>query len=250
MSDPKRLFDEGGSLAREILGSADRDRPSDEARRKAALVLGLPLAAAAATASTTTSASSASLGAPSLPAAIAAKGVAMKWVLAAVVAASAATGTLLVNPAPRPTAPTPIQSSAPVPVPVPIPMSAPIVEEAPPPAPPPPVVSKRLVATPKKPMALAPPELPAKLDLAGEVALLDRAKLALAAGEPAAALTVLDTYDHSGAESLIPEAQALRIDALVASHDPAAARAAAIAFIARFPSHRLSLRYRALAEAP
>jgi len=248
MSDPKRLFDEGGSLAREILGSADRDRPSDEARRKAALVLGLPLAAAAATASTTTSASSASLGAPSLPAAIAAKGVAMKWVLAAVVAASAATGTLLVNPAPRPTAPTPIQSSAPVPVP--IPMSAPIVEEAPPPAPPPPVVSKRLVATPKKPMALAPPELPAKLDLAGEVALLDRAKLALAAGEPAAALTVLDTYDHSGAESLIPEAQALRIDALVASHDPAAARAAAIAFIARFPSHRLSLRYRALAEAP
>jgi hypothetical protein len=112
--------------------------------------------------------------------------------------------------------------------------------------------SPRRAASPSpSPFVVAEPAPPPSLGLADEILRLDRAKTALAAGEPAAAIELLDTYDRDApAGALRPEAHALRIDAVLATGDRAAAAGLARDFLARFPEHHLRLRYAGLATEP
>lgn len=103
-----------------------------------------------------------------------------------------------------------------------------------------------------RPSVVAKPALVAPvLELADEVQRLDRAKTALAAGEPGAALELLDAYDRDAPMgALRPEALALRIDAVLATGDRSTAAALARTFTARYPDHHLRLRYAELAAEP
>jgi hypothetical protein len=112
--------------------------------------------------------------------------------------------------------------------------------------------TRRAPSAPPRPPAVTVREpAPASLGLADEILRLDRAKTALAAGEPGAALELLDTYERDApVGALRPEAHALRIDAVLATGDRAAAAGLARDFVARFPEHHLRLRYAALASEP
>ena len=88
------------------------------------------------------------------------------------------------------------------------------------------------------PLAPAPassPSAPAS-PMTLELATLDQARAALAQGNPAGALSILDAYaarfPHA---SMAPEATVLRIEALVRAGDTAAARRVADAFLASNP---------------
>jgi outer membrane protein assembly factor BamD (BamD/ComL family) len=68
------------------------------------------------------------------------------------------------------------------------------------------------------------------------VALLDRARAALASGNPTGALEILDSYQQIfGKGNLRPEATYLRIQALNQSGQHAAARDLATRFLAEHP---------------
>jgi outer membrane protein assembly factor BamD (BamD/ComL family) len=72
--------------------------------------------------------------------------------------------------------------------------------------------------------------------LADELRALDRAAAAVAAGEARRALDLLDAHDRDFKEgALSQEADVIRVEALAASGDDAAASAHARAFLARFP---------------
>jgi hypothetical protein len=106
----------------------------------------------------------------------------------------------------------------------------------------PPAVDRRAVAAPlaAEPIVALPTELE----------LLRRARIANAAGDPAAGLALLDEHARlypSGA--LVEEAAALRIEALVRSHDERTARAEALRFEKRFPQSAYLERIRALTRA-
>jgi len=120
------------------------------------------------------------------------------------------------------------------------PAAAPPVAE--PPAPPP-VVEPAPPAT--RP---APPAEPARR-LAAEVALVDRARGELRAGNLAAALAALAAYHQQfPAGDLDAEAEVVTIETLIASHDLTQARARGIAFLARFPRSPLVQRVRSLLD--
>jgi hypothetical protein len=91
----------------------------------------------------------------------------------------------------------------------------------------------------KAPLARAPGEATSAIDsdsLAAEVQSLDVARRALASGDAATALALLDVHDRRFAQQALgPEAQALRIRALARGGDRAAAVAAYRAFAARNP---------------
>jgi hypothetical protein len=72
-------------------------------------------------------------------------------------------------------------------------------------------------------------------DVAREVAILDRARAALAAGSPARALEVLDTSRQLPARALVPEATILRVRALLALGDIVRAREVTDLFASRAP---------------
>lgn len=81
-----------------------------------------------------------------------------------------------------------------------------------------------------------------------ELAQLDRARAALAAGRADAALVTLDAYERSTPRAVLRlEAEVLRIDALSRSGRTAQARARAAAFLARHPKSVLAARVRQLA---
>lgn len=108
------------------------------------------------------------------------------------------------------------------------PSAAPIVSAAPPPsapAPAPVVLSSPPVAPPSPVPSQAPSEL----------ALLRRAKSSLPA-DPAAAFAALSAHARLHPHGVLrEEAEALRIDALFASNDREATRAAALRFLATHP---------------
>jgi hypothetical protein len=75
-----------------------------------------------------------------------------------------------------------------------------------------------------------------KTPLAIEVASLDRARAALASGQPTRALAVLDTYQRAFPRgTLRPEAMYVRVQALMEVGDRAAAHDLAVRFIAQYP---------------
>jgi hypothetical protein len=73
--------------------------------------------------------------------------------------------------------------------------------------------------------------------LAAEVAAIDRARRALAAGSPSSALDILDRYDRESATHVLaPDAQALRIQAEKARGNDAVATRLAEKFLASHPN--------------
>ncbi len=83
--------------------------------------------------------------------------------------------------------------------------------------------------------------------LSDEVAALERARRALADENGATALKALSDYDREFKQrTLGPEAEALRIEALLKSGNAAAGNAAAQAFLARHPKSPLAKRVRSL----
>jgi outer membrane protein assembly factor BamD (BamD/ComL family) len=80
--------------------------------------------------------------------------------------------------------------------------------------------------------------------------MLERARGAMASGNPAQALAVLDTYtDRFPYPALLPEATVLRIEALTKAGDPSAARRAADAFLAANPASPYADRIRTILAA-
>jgi hypothetical protein len=91
----------------------------------------------------------------------------------------------------------------------------------------------------------------APLGLAGETAILDRARSALGRGDPRGALAELDRYDAAPAPKILgQEATMVRIEALSAKGDAAAARALARGFLAKNPGSTYDDRVRALIAEP
>lgn len=83
-----------------------------------------------------------------------------------------------------------------------------------------------------------------------ELGTLEQARRALAAGEPARALSLLDAYSASYPRgSMGPEATVLRVEALVRAGDPSAAARLGNAFLASNPQSPYAGRVRALLGA-
>jgi len=92
------------------------------------------------------------------------------------------------------------------------------------------------------------PAAPAVGALRDETSLIDGARAALAAGSPAEALALLDRYRARHPRGmLLPEALAMRIEAIDRSGDHARARALARSFIAEHPQSPLAPRLARLA---
>ena len=129
----------------------------------------------------------------------------------------------------RPAAPTPVAER-------------PMVSEQPPVAP---TGSGRLevVTPPPAPPAVESQKTaaPGPGTLHDEIALLDRARAALAAGSPAQARSMLERYRTRYPHGmLLPEALAMRIEAIDRSGDHARARTLALAFLAEYPKSPLA----------
>jgi outer membrane protein assembly factor BamD (BamD/ComL family) len=83
--------------------------------------------------------------------------------------------------------------------------------------------------------------------LPAEIALLDQARGAVAAGEPARALAILDGYTvRFPRGAMAPEATVLRIEALVKAGDRPAATRFADAFLATAPTSPYTTRIQSL----
>jgi len=123
--------------------------------------------------------------------------------------------------------------------PPPEPVAEPAIAEPPPAPPPAPDETAAAVEAPP------PPIDPRRL--AAEVALLDRARAAVAAHDTAGALALLDEHRRSfGDGALVAEAEVVRIEALVAAHRTAEAAGLGRAFLTRFPHSPLAARVRSL----
>jgi hypothetical protein len=115
---------------------------------------------------------------------------------------------------------------------------------------PPSVVAPALVEAPRAPSNLDSPRDALPPDLASEIALLDGARAANAAQDPARALALLQTYDEkSDAKRLAPEAIYLRIEALAKLGQRDAAAALAQSFLAAHPRSPHERHIRALFSA-
>jgi TolA-binding protein len=105
-------------------------------------------------------------------------------------------------------------------------------------------------AAPVAPPAAAPPPLtPGPSRLAVEVALVDRARSRLGAGDHAAALAALADYHRQFPNGdLDAEADVVTIEVLIAQREPDKARRLGTAFLGRFPRSPLAQRVRSLLD--
>ena len=79
--------------------------------------------------------------------------------------------------------------------------------------------------------------------------MVDRARARLAAGDPAGAIAALvDYHRRFGRGDLEAEVAVVAIEAAIASHDGARARALGAAFLARFPRSPHAQRVRSLLD--
>jgi len=100
------------------------------------------------------------------------------------------------------------------------------------------------------PAPVAAPSASAGGTSAAELAVLDRARAVLADGEPARALSILDTYRARFPRGIMtPEASILRIEALVKAGDRPAAKRLADAFLQADPASPYSSRIASLLAA-
>ena len=260
MNGPARLVNSSSlPAARELLRAAREDSPPHAALRRTALALGVSSSLASLTAAagaTSGAAVATSIATPSTLA-LAAKWVAIGALCGAGVAAGANAVTRSVTEAPEATAtgsrtarPAPAVPSAQRDRPASDPdalLATPLTldsEQTPTPV--------NATPAPKAPVrrgATAPHasggagvglqakgDLPPAPDLAREVAAIDRARGALGAGNAAGALAQVEAYfDQLRTGTLDREAELLRIEALTATGQAAAASEHARAYAARYP---------------
>jgi TolA-binding protein len=252
--DPVRLLDEGGSeLLRSLLSAAREEQPRDAALESTLAAVGVAAAGASAAGTAATTAAHGALGAASLGSTKAAASstllIVVKWLGIGAVVGAVATQTVygvsgVFAPAARP-----------VPSAVVVPLAAPVVPNAPKvappigqlpdvPAPPPPVISAPAVVA--QPSA-APAEADTSTPLAAEVAALDGARQALASGDAAHALDLLNDYDaRFPAPRMMPEALYLRLQAFILQGDKSDSEAVARRILRVYPSSPHAARARAV----
>ena len=235
MSEPRRLLEGGGSdLERSLLRSARGDAPPPESRRKTLLALGL--AGGVGGAGGDDGHLDRRRGAQGLGRA--GRGRVIKWIGIGVLTGVAVIGAATMV-APRASPPRAAPSAALVPNPIPT-APAPASRPSPPPPErdpaPAPAPSEEPAPAPK-PAAGAPAAPPAATSLTYEVAALDRAREALAAGDAAGALRALDDHDRRFPGGMLgPEATVLRIEALALRGDRASAVRLGKAFLEGAPA--------------
>ena len=285
MKAPRTRIDEGATdFERDLLRSWGREQPSDGARQ-ATLAL---VAGAAALGASTTASTAAAAGLKAATSSIAPKvgtlgaGALAKWVLvgagvvalaaggaAVEVARSSSRGTQatvvevgaaapaappvasVAAPAPRPqpqasaVTATATETAAPMATPMATATSAPALRPVPAPVPPTtPTTPPAAQTTPVAPEPRAP-----ALALGQQVAALDRAREALAAGNAAGALRQLDEYDREFPRGVLAqEATAVRIDALAQQGNLDAAARLAERFLAANPRSPNAARLRLLVQ--
>lgn len=277
MTEPKRLS-HGDDLGASLLASARGDQPRAGSRARTAAAIGLGAALGTA-AIASAGAAKAAAGASIAPKAIGAGGAGVKvasalWLklLAAGVVTMAVAGAVAVKVersshhadatlAERTRAP--VNAATPTPTPV-APMNVPPESPITPPAPEAPTAiatptlaptaspTASPIAEPAKsspratqPAASSPPESP----LAQELRSLDEARSALARGDGSGALTLLDRHDRAFPMGpLRTEAKMLRVEALLARGDRAAAKKLATELLARDPSGPHARRLRTIGD--
>jgi hypothetical protein len=236
MTGPVRLIEEAGGdqLETSLLQLAKNEGPSPEGRRK---ILAAIAAGGAASLASQTAEAATSTGAG-------AKSAALKWGLLGAAALAIPAALLLRGanePAPPRVAPSAIQAPAPVISPVPA-----AAEQEPAPV----TVDDLPALKDAPPAAGAAPAPKAQGSLADEVAQLQKAKLALKAGNPSQALAELGTYAQRFPRPMLgAEATVVRIEALSASGDSARAKSLAEGFLAKNPNSPYAARLRNLTGA-
>ena len=228
MKDPTRLADVHPSeVARAVLRSANADAPLQGALGRTLAATGVSAGGAAA--------ASAKIGAAAL----------VRWVgiallgVALVVAGAAymrrgqarprAASTVSVPPAPTATQQPATEATA---------AAAPLAMAATP-------VATTPAAT------TATPRHPAASSLEVQIAAMDHARASLTAGDASGSLRALDKYDRDFPRgAFAQEANVLRVEALTASGDLAAARALATRLLAANPNSPYARRIRAVTGAP
>ena len=268
MNDPQRLLDAPlDPIVRDLLSSANRDDPSPDAMNRTASALGiagLVSATAAGTATLSSAAQAATTQASTAQTAagsggVAAAGLGAKWLILGGVTALGVAGALLAIASGPDPVEAPIRST----IAAPIDRDAakvepnasagdPGVAQAPVPAaataaaaPPAPAThannraSKSVARPTRRPTAREvasklPLEAPAK-SIAEEIAILDRARRQLAAGDGRGALRSLDELGPGGSSALGPEVSVLRIRALAQTGQAQAAAQNARDFLNTHP---------------
>jgi hypothetical protein len=135
-----------------------------------------------------------------------------------------------------------VPAARPLPAPVPLPSAvAPAVASEP--APTASSAPRATIGAPK------PVEPAASSDLHTQLQTLEEARRALAAGDPARSLSILDTYAATFPRaSMAPEATVIRIEALVRAGDRPAAQRVGEAFLATHPQSPYAQHVRSLLE--
>jgi hypothetical protein len=268
MSDPARLVAGGApgvtDFERDLLRSWETRQPSSAARSRALALAGAATVGAAVGLTSSAGAAAAGLGAAGgsvAPKAALASGVLVKWLAigAVGVAVTAGAASYAVRSASSTSAPTAAVSPAsPRSLGAPSNAAPAATSIALPPSNPGALPGTMTVPEPATPAPHAhspSPRARSGLDqstLEEEVASIDRARRAVSAGEPAAAIAMVDAYDAKfPAGSLAQESMVIRIDALLRQGDRGAAERLGSRFIAAHPSSPYVRRIRALlAGAP
>jgi hypothetical protein len=237
MSDPRRLSEGGGSdLEASLLRSARADGPSPFSRRKALVALGLAGSIGAVTTTTATTTATAAL--------VKSSGtmVLLKWIGAGVVGGLLTLGAVeIVHPdeplppiAPARVAASP-RTGSPVGAPKPVAQVEPRREiVTPAPQAPEADTAPPAEEAPPKPAQPAPSAKPNPF--VEEMALIDAARAALAAGDASKAMRLLDERDRRFARGTFgQETTVVRIEALVHRGDRAAALRLGQAFLDAHP---------------
>ena len=246
--DPVRLLDEGSSeLMRSLLSAAREEQPQGAAMRRTLAAVGV----GSAVASLTSSAAGATAGAHAatgaqLTALGSAKGaastaffVAAKWLVVGAVAGAAATSAVYgVTSAPLPPPPAKTVSVVAPPAVARRPSVPSVaIERAPEPAIT--VLAAPIVASAVAPQPISsrPHEPDADAQLAAEVLALDEARQALATGNAARALQLLNGYETSIAKPrMLPEALYIRLESLTILGDKNGSQAVARRLLNGSPS--------------
>lgn len=226
---PERLRMGGGSeLERRLLRSALREQPSRSLSERMANGIGVSAHVLLAAPKSVR---------PRAPSKLAfAARAALPWLAGAAVAAAAGGALVSLRPKPSP-APIPAAVAAlPVPSEPPRTVAAPAEPE---------VTTVVPEADPASATAAAPHSRSAAsaADLRAQITLIDGARAAVSAGAGERALAILRDYQSKyGAGSFRPEANALKIEALVALGRDAEAHALAQRFVAEYRGSRLAAR--------
>jgi hypothetical protein len=236
MSDPKRLLDSSDSSMARALLRAGRTSAPPGARRRA---IAAATSAVAATSLTATAAGGALARFGTV--------AALKWLGVGVACVGAVSAGVAVHARSSPVAPrlasepVLLATTASVKTAVHAP-DAPA--SSPPPAPEISVAPPRVIAAPPPAHVVAP-----ERSIREEVTALRRASAALASGDAALALSILQDYGVRFPDgSMASEAAVLRIEALAHAGDVSAARRAAESFLAAYPRSPYTARVRSIVE--